>query len=76
MSTAHVIEIVGVSVLLIAAMGGFVRGKGKEPGAQVMWRGLKRLHDMAVMYSILKRVPYRSEIMLAIKGNHASDDYG
>jgi hypothetical protein len=66
----------GEAVLLIAAMGGFVRGKGKEPGAQVMWRGLKRLHDMAVMYSILKRVPYRSEIMLAIKGNHASDDYG
>jgi hypothetical protein len=50
------------AILLIAALGGFTGGKGKNPGAQVLWRGLKRLHDMAVMFSILQRIPYHPEI--------------
>jgi len=50
------------ALLLIAALGGFVKRKGKEPGTQVIWRGLKRLHDMAVMYSIMNSIKYQPEI--------------
>lgn len=32
------------------------------PGAQVIWYGLNRLHDMAMMYSILNNIKYQTEI--------------
>ncbi len=63
------------AILLIAALGGFIHGRGKDPGPQVIWRGLKRLHDMAVMFSILKRVPYSSE-MRSVMEAVSDDDYG
>jgi hypothetical protein len=63
------------AILLIAALGGFTGGKGKMPGAQVIWRGLKRLYDMAVMFSILKRIPYHSEINYALEASMV-DGYG
>ena len=52
------------AILLIASLGGFVGGKGKNPGAQVLWRGLKRLHDMTVMFSIMQRKPYNPEVLM------------
>jgi hypothetical protein len=63
------------AVLLIAALGGFTGGKGKNPGAQVLWRGLKRLHDMAIMFSILKHIPYHSEMRSLLEGC-GDDGYG
>ncbi len=63
------------AILLIAALGGFIHGKGKVPGSQVIWRGLKRLHDMAVMFSILQRLPYSSEMRSVMEGV-VDDDYG
>ena len=50
------------ALLNIAVLGGFVKGKGKEPGAKVIWRGLKRLHDMSVMFSIMNNIKYEPEI--------------
>ena len=52
------------AILLIASLGGFVGGKGKNPGAQVLWRGLKRLHDMTVMFSIMQPTPYSPEVLM------------
>ena len=63
------------AILLIAALGGFTGGKGRVPGAQVLWRGLKRLHDMAIMFSILKRIPYHSEINAGTE-DLTTDGYG
>lgn len=63
------------AILLIAALGGFTGGKGKMPGTQVLWRGLRRLHDMAIMFSILQRIPYHSEIN-ADTENLMFDGYG
>ena len=59
------------AILLIAALGGFIGGKGKNPGAQVLWRGLKRLHDMTVMFSIMQQTPYHPKVQAGIE-----DGYG
>ncbi len=54
----------GEAISVIASIGGFVTGKKKIPGADVILRGLKRLFDMAEIYSILNHVPYRSDFKL------------
>lgn len=37
-----------VMVDMVARLGGYVnRNKGGEPGAQVIWQGLQRMHDLA-----------------------------
>jgi hypothetical protein len=41
------------AVQWIARLGGFLGRKGDgEPGVQVIWRGLQRLHDMAAIWSL------------------------
>lgn len=35
-------------ILIIATLGGFVKGKGREPGVEVMWRGIRRLADILI----------------------------
>ena len=36
------------AILVIAILGGFVKGRGREPGVEVMWRGIRRLEDIAI----------------------------
>lgn len=62
------------AISLIAAFGGFIGGKGKNPGTQVVWRGLKRLYDMALMLSIMKNIPYNSDMKYVMDG--FANDYG
>ena len=42
----------GDALKIIARLGGFVAGKGRIPGVEVMWRGLTRLGDMALGWSL------------------------
>ena len=42
------------AILIIAILGGFVKGKGREPGVEVMWRGIRRLEDIAIGVSLAK----------------------
>jgi hypothetical protein len=41
------------SLSLIARIGGFIVGKERIPGTEVMWRGLTRLGDMVLGWSLL-----------------------
>ncbi len=43
---------VGKAINIVARLGGFVTGKGRVPGTEVMWRGLTRLGDMALGWSL------------------------
>lgn len=40
----------------IATLGGFVKGKGREPGVEVMWRGIRRLADILIGVSLTMSV--------------------
>lgn len=31
-----------------------MKGKGREPGVEVMWRGIRRLEDVAIGVSLTK----------------------
>ena len=31
-----------------------MKGKGREPGVEVMWRGIRRLEDIAIGVSLAK----------------------
>jgi len=42
--------------LIIATLGGFVKGKGREPGVEVMWRGIRRLADILIGVSLTMSV--------------------
>lgn len=42
------------AILVIAMLGGFVKGKGREPGVEVMWRGIRRLEDIVIGVSLAK----------------------
>lgn len=42
------------AVRMIAKLGGFLCRKGDgEPGAKTIWRGLRRLHDIAQTWKLL-----------------------
>jgi hypothetical protein len=42
------------AVFWIAGLGGFLGRKGDgQPGVQVLWRGLQRLHDLTAMWQLL-----------------------
>lgn len=43
------------AVMVIAVLGGFVIGKQRVPGVEVMWRGLRRLEDIALGASLVNR---------------------
>ncbi len=43
----------GEAISLIARIGGFIVGKERIPGTEVMWRGLTRLGDMVLGWSLL-----------------------
>ena len=45
------------AILIIAMLGGFVKGKGREPGVEVMWRGIRRLADILIGVSLTMNVP-------------------
>lgn len=42
--------------LIIATLGGFVKGNGREPGVEVMWRGIRRLADILIGVSLTMSV--------------------
>ena len=43
------------AIRMVAQLGGFVGRKGDgEPGVTVLWRGFQRLHDLTLMYKILR----------------------
>jgi len=42
------------AMLIIAILGGFVKGKGMMTGVEVMWRGIRRLEDIAIGVSLAK----------------------
>lgn len=44
------------AILIIAMLGGFVKGKGREPGVEVMWRGIRRLADILIGVSLTTNV--------------------
>ncbi len=41
----------------IAMLGGFVKGKGREPGVEVMWRGIRRFADILIGVSLTMSIP-------------------
>ncbi len=43
--------------LIIATLGGFIKGKGREPGVEVMWRGIRRLADILIGVSLTMGIP-------------------
>ena len=45
------------AILIIATLGGFVKGKNREPGVEVMWRGIRRLADILIGASLMMGVP-------------------
>ncbi|MFO0794071.1 MAG: IS4 family transposase [Candidatus Brocadiaceae bacterium] len=45
------------AILIIATLGGFVKGKGRLPGVEVMWRGIRRLADILIGVSLTMRIP-------------------
>lgn len=45
------------AILIIAPLGGFVKGKGREPGVEVMWRGIRRLADILIGVSLTTSIP-------------------
>ena len=45
------------AVRMIATLGGFLDRKGDgEPGVKTIWRGLRRLHDIAATWQLLHSV--------------------
>lgn len=42
------------AVATIALLGGFISGRNRVPGVEVMWRGLRRLEDMALGVLLMK----------------------
>ena len=42
------------AILIIAILGGFIKGKGREPGVEVMWRGIRRMGDIAIGVCLAK----------------------
>lgn len=45
------------AVRMIATLGGFLGRKGDgEPGVKTIWRGLRRLHDIAATWQLLHSV--------------------
>jgi hypothetical protein len=47
-----------VAMLMVATLGGWLGRKSDgPPGAQVLWRGLQRLDDLAAMYQVLAAPP-------------------
>jgi len=51
-------------------LGGYVKRKGREPGATTIWQGFNRLHDLATMYSMMNNIEYAQEI------NYTKTGYG
>lgn len=41
------------AIMIIAILGGFVIGKQRVPGVEVMWRGLRRLEDIVLGASLV-----------------------
>lgn len=58
------------SINMIAVLGGFVKGKGRVPGVEIMWRGIRRLEDIVLGATLTKRA--ESEIKLM----NYNSDYG
>jgi hypothetical protein len=47
-----------VAMLMVATLGGWLGRKSDgPPGAQVLWRGLQRLDDLAAMYQVFAALP-------------------
>ncbi|MBE7445456.1 MAG: IS4 family transposase [Planctomycetia bacterium] len=44
------------AILIIAMLGGFIKGKGREPGVEIMWRGMRRLADILTGVSLTTNV--------------------
>ena len=44
------------AVMMIAILGGFVQGKDRVPGVEVMWRGIRRLGDIVLGATLIKGV--------------------
>lgn len=42
------------SVEIITLLGGFIKGKNRVAGVEIMWRGLRRLGDMALGLLLMK----------------------
>ena len=42
------------AILIIAILGGFIKGKVREPGVEVMWRGIRRMGDIAIGVCLAK----------------------
>ena len=63
------------AIAIIAELGGYVPRKGCHPGTQVMWRGLIKLHHMAIMCSIFTQATYHSELKQLLEFNGEAD-YG
>ena len=43
------------AIRMIASLGGFLNRKGDgEPGVKTIWRGLRRLHDIATTWKLIK----------------------
>jgi Transposase DNA-binding/Transposase Tn5 dimerisation domain len=50
------------AVRWIAQLGGFIGRAGDgEPGAQVLWRGFQRLHDLTLMFHVFSPPPTRAK---------------
>jgi len=45
------------AILVIATLGGFIKGKEREPGVEVMWRGIRRLADILIGVSLTMGIP-------------------
>ena len=58
------------AVMSIAILGGFVQGKGRVPGVEVMWRGIRRLGDIVLGATLIKGVIPETYLLV---NNH---DYG
>ena len=43
-------------IQVIAMLGGFIKGKGREPGVEVMWLGMRRLADILTGVSLAMNV--------------------
>ncbi|MBU3917722.1 IS4 family transposase [bacterium] len=63
------------AIAIIAELGGYVPRKECYPGTQVMWRGLMKLHHMAIMCSIFTQATYYSELKQLLELNGEAD-YG
>ena len=42
------------AVGIIAILGGFVLGRNRVPGVEVMWRGIRRLQDLVIEMLLMK----------------------